>query len=37
MIGNLLCSIAAWSWIVENKLPSVILFGEFSYPIETDN
>lgn len=37
MIGDLLCSIASWSWVVENTLPSVILFGECPYPNETDN
>ena len=37
MLGNLLCSIATWFWVVENTLPSVILFGEYPYPIETDN
>lgn len=37
MISSLLCSIASWSWIVENTLPSVILFGEYPYPADDAN
>ncbi len=37
MIGCLLFAIAEWSWIVENTLPSIILFGECPYPTEDAN
>lgn len=32
MIYNLLCSIAALSWIWDTSLPSIVLFGEYPYP-----
>jgi len=37
MISNILSSIASWSWIVENTLPSVVLFGEYPYPSSDEN
>ncbi len=37
MIGHLLCAVAAWSWIIEFTLPSVVLLGEYPYPSEEDN
>lgn len=32
MIYNLLCSIAALSWIWDTSLPSIVLFGEVNAP-----
>lgn len=36
MIAQLLNTIAAWSWILDTTLPSVVLFGEYPYPSDTD-
>lgn len=37
MIHNLLCSIAALSWVWDTSLPSIVLFGEYPYPSIDEN
>lgn len=32
MMARILTSIAAFSWIVDTSLPSIVLFGEYPYP-----
>ncbi len=34
MIGNLLCALASFSWILESTYVSLLLFGESQYPTE---
>lgn len=37
MIRNLLCAVAAFSWVIETNLVSIFLFGECPYPTENKN
>ena len=32
MMAHILTAIAAFSWIVDTSLPSIVLFGEYPYP-----
>ena len=34
MIRNLLCAVAAFSWVIESTIVSLLLFGESPYPVE---
>lgn len=34
MIEQILTAVAAFSWIVDTSLPSIVLFGEYPYPSE---
>jgi hypothetical protein len=34
MIAHILVTVAAFSWIVDTSLPSIVLFGEYPYPSE---
>ena len=36
LIGSLLTSVAAFSWIIDTSLPSIVLFGEYPYPTQED-
>lgn len=33
-IAHILVTVAAFSWIVDTSLPSIVLFGEYPYPSE---
>lgn len=34
MIRNLLCAVAAFSWVLDTSMVSIFLFGEYPYPTE---
>lgn len=34
MIRNLLCAVAAFSWVLDTSMISLLLFGEYPYPVE---
>lgn len=34
MIRNLLCAVAAFSWVLDTSMISLVLFGESPYPVE---
>lgn len=34
MIRNLLCAVAAFSWVIDTSIISLFLFGESPYPVE---
>lgn len=34
MIRNLLCAVAAFSWVLDTSVISIWLFGEYPYPTE---
>ena len=34
MIRNLLCAVAAFSWVLDTSMVSICLFGEYPYPTE---
>lgn len=34
MIRNLLCAVAAFSWVLDTSMVSIFLFGEYPYPAE---
>ena len=36
MITNFFESLSSWSWVIETGVASVMLFGEYKYPQESD-
>lgn len=36
MISYLLCAIARFSWTMETDIASMLLFGEYKYPVESE-
>lgn len=36
MITNFFESLSSWSWVIETGVVSVMLFGEYEYPQESD-
>lgn len=37
MIANFLCACASFSWILESSMVSILLFGEYPYPVESQD
>lgn len=37
MMSNLLCAIAAFSWVIDTSMVSIFLFGEYPYPEKDQN